>query len=178
MITRTIVYFHKNIRLEAANYTGKRAYFLTQCCHDRRKHFANPARCEWLLAHLRAISAAYSFAIPAYCIMPNHMHLLADGLLPTSDFLRFIKALKIKTSREFAVGEGAPFWQKKYFDHILRPTDSMDSGAWYIWLNQVRAPLARGPGIKPFAGSFTTKVRTGPTGPDFWVQPCKAAHSH
>src|SRR5438309_1477845 len=102
------MYFHKNIQLNDINYMGKRAYFVTQCCHERRRYFSGPALCKWLLSHLLAISTANSFAIPAYCITPNHMHLLVDGLLPTSDFLHFIKALKIKTSREFALESDEP----------------------------------------------------------------------
>ena len=173
MITRTIMYFHKNIRLEVANYSGKRAYFVTQCCHERRKHFTDPANCDWLLSHIRVISIAHSFAIPAYCFMPNHIHLLVDGLLPTSNFLHFMKAFKIKTSREFAVANGTPLWQKKYFDHILRAKESMDAAAWYIWLNPVRAGLARAPGLYSFAGSFTTEIPNCSTWPDFWVPPYK-----
>jgi putative transposase len=173
MITHTIMYFHKNIRLEPANYTGKKAYFVTQCCHERRKYFVDPATCEWLLSHLRGISLAHSFAIPAYCIMPNHIHLLVDGLLPTSDFLHFMKTMKIKTSREFASGNTTPLWQKKHFDHIMRPKESMDAAAWYIWLNPVRGALARAPGLYPFAGSFTTGIPSCSTCPDFWVPPYK-----
>ena len=167
------MYFHKNIRLNDTNYTGKRTYFVTQCCYERRKHFTDPVNCQWLLSHLRVISIADYFAIAAYCIMPNHIHLLVDGLLPTSDFLHFMKALKIKTSREFAVANGTPLWQKKYFDHILRPRESMDAVAWYIWLNPVRARLERAPGLYTFAGSFTTKIPTCSTWPDFWVPPYK-----
>ena len=173
MITRSVMYFHKNIRLIAANYTGKRAYFVTQCCHDRQKYFANPARCEWLLSHVRVLSANHCFTVPAYCVMPDHVHLLVDGLSPTSDFLKFMKSLKIKTSREFAINGGFPLWQKKYFDHILRPKESMDAVAWYIWLNPVRAGLERVPGLYPFAGSFTTEIPTWLTWPDFWVPPYK-----
>jgi putative transposase len=171
MITHAIMYFYKNIRLDASSYTGKRTYFATQCCHERRKYFTDPAKCEWLLSRLRVISTAHSFAIPAYCIMPNHVHLLVDGLLPASDFLYFMKTLKIKTSREFAVENSARLWQKKYFDHILRPKESMDAVAWYIWLNPVRAALARAPGLYPFAGSFTTDIPSCSTWPDFWVPP-------
>ena len=165
------MYFHKNIRLNHTNYTGKRTYFVTQCCHERRRYFAGPARCKWLLSHLRFISIAHSFAIAAYCIMPNHIHLLVDGLLPTSNFLHFMKALKIKTGREFAVADGIPLWQKKYFDHILRPRESVDAVAWYIWLNPVRARLEQAPGLYPFAGSFTTEIPNCSTWPDFWVPP-------
>jgi putative transposase len=132
MITHVVIYFSDDMRLNGANYSGKRAYFVTQCCHERRKYFAEPARCEWLLSHLRTLSTANSFAIPAYCVMPDHVHLLVDGLLPTSDFLKFMKGLKLKTSREFALENGMPLWQKKYFDHILRPKESMDAVAWYI----------------------------------------------
>jgi len=172
MITHAIMYFHKNIRLDATSYTGKRAYFVTQCCHERRKYFTDPAKCEWFLSHLRDISIAHSFAVPAYCIMPNHIHLLVDGLLPTSDFLHFMKALKIKSGREFAAGN-TPLWQKKYFDHILRPKESIDSVAWYIWLNPVRGALARAPGLYLFAGSFTTVIPNCSTWPNFWVPPYK-----
>jgi putative transposase len=173
MITGTVMYFHKNIRLDAANYTGKRAYFVTQCCHERRKYFGDPARCKWLISHLRSLSAEHSFAIPAYCVMPDHVHLLVDGLLATSDFLHFMKTLKIKTSREFAVKGGMTLWQKKYIDHILRPKGSMSAVAWYIWLNPVRAGLARVPGIYPFAGSFTTEIPKYSAWPDRWVPPHK-----
>jgi REP-associated tyrosine transposase len=173
MITHKLMYFHKNIRLEGSNYTGKRTYFVTQCCHERRKCFVDPARCEWLLSHVRCLSATHGFAVPAYCVMPDHVHLLVDGLAPTSDFLKFMKSLKIKTSREFAEESGTPLWQKKYFDHVLRPKESMDAMAWYIWLNPVRRGLARAPGLYPFAGSFTTKIPNCSTWPDPWVPPYK-----
>ena len=172
-ITRAIMYFHRNIRLAAVNYTGKRAYFVTQCCHERRRHFSGSGRCEWLLSQILSISAANSFAIPAYCIIPDHLHLLVEGLSATADFLNFMKSLKIKTSREFAINNDTPLWQKKYFDHILRPRESMDAVAWYIWLNPVRARLERAPGLYPFAGSFTTEIPTCSSWPDFWVPPYK-----
>jgi putative transposase len=173
MITGTVMYFHRDIRLDAANYTGKRAFFATQCCHQRRKFFADPARCDWLLSHLRRLSVTYGLAIPAYCAMPDHLHLLVDGLLATSDFLHFMKTFKIKTSREFAVESNMPLWQKKYFDHILRPKESMDAVAWYIWLNPVRGGLARAAGIYPFAGSFTTTIPKRLPWPATWVPPYK-----
>jgi hypothetical protein len=94
-------------------------------------------------------------------------------LLPTSDLLHFMKTLKISTSREFAPGNGTPLWQKKYFDHILRPKESMDAVAWYIWVNPVRAALARAPGLYTFAGSFITNIPSCSTWPDFWVPPYK-----
>jgi len=41
-----------------------------------------------------------SFDVHAYCLMPDHLHFLAEGTEPTSDLRHFIKSLKIKTSRQ------------------------------------------------------------------------------
>jgi len=32
-------------------------------------------------------------------------------------------------------------WQKGYYDHVLRTGESMDSAAWYVFMNPVRAGL-------------------------------------
>jgi putative transposase len=171
IITIMQMYFHKNIRLSSANYTGNRAYFVTQCCHDRSAYFQDAVNCEWFLGHLRSVSTACFFAVPAYCVMPDHVHLLVAGLAPNSDFLRFMKGLKIKTSREFASPAGLVLWQKKYYDHILRPKESMDPVAWYIWLNPVRAGLAADAGIYPFAGSFTGSMPASLSSTGDWAPP-------
>lgn len=152
------MYHHKNIRLNSSNYVGKSAYFVTICCFDRNPIFTTSASCTRIIQALRETSTAHSFSIHASCIMPDHVHLLAEGLEVRSDLLNFIKSFKIKTSCEFAGQLAPPLWQKKYFDHVLRPNESIDAVAWYIWLNPIRAGLASEPGGFPFAGSFTTAI--------------------
>jgi len=167
------MYQHKNIRLNPRNYLGKAAYFVTLCCFDRRKVFSDPDNCKWLLNHLRELSSVHNFAVHAFCIMPDHFHLLVQGLNPVSDLVGFMKSFRIKTSREFAAKHSFPLWQKKYFDHILRPNESLSAVAWYIWLNPVRADLASSPGVYSFAGSFTTSIpATSPLSPA-WLPPFK-----
>src|SRR5260370_38888800 len=82
-------------------------------------------------------------------------------------------ALKRKRSRGLGMGKGTSLGQKKYFDHILRPKESMDSVAWYIWLNPIRRGLVRTPGLYPFAGSFTTTIPKCLVSPEIWVTPYK-----
>ena len=164
-------YPHKNIRLSPSNYLGQQTYFVTSCCYARRKIFSDPRRCQWLLDVLRVESTVRGFVIHAYCIMPDHLHLLAEGLAEHSDFLNFIKVFKIKTSRRCAGQLNQPLWQKKYFDHILRPNESIDTVAWYIWLNPVRAGLAAEAGVFPFAGSFTTVIPKTHFFPETWTPP-------
>jgi len=89
--------------------------------------------------------------------MPDHVHLLAEGLRAESDLIQFIRSIKIKTSTPIERKTGKTLWQKKFYDHILRNNDSPDSVAWYIWMNPVRANLCRVPDEYSFLGSFTGK---------------------
>jgi putative transposase len=169
MIGGPRMYPHKNIRLSPSNYLGQRTYFVTQCCENRAEYFREAKNCDRLLSHLRSLSKTHHFAVLAYCIMPDHLHIMLDGLEPTSNLMAFMKSFKIKTSREFSRRASGLLWQKKYYDHILRPKESVDAVAWYIWMNPVRASLADTPGKYPYAGSFVTMIPKVPALPDMWV---------
>jgi putative transposase len=145
----------KNLRLPAANYRGRRFYFVTLCCFQRRKTFARLTHCTWLLEFIQSEAATKNFAVPAYCIMPDHCHLLLEALDESSDLLRLMKSLKIKTSRRFWRQERRQLWQHAYFEHILRRPEEIQSVSWYIWLNPVRKGIASQPQAYPFAGSLT-----------------------
>jgi len=133
---------HKNIRIGSQNYVGGGWYFVTICYADSRRIFSSPSRCESFLEHLRQAAASRSFVIHAYCIMPDHVHLLAEGLDETADLLNFMKTLKVRTSREFRHARRRRAVAEEVFDHILRPGEVPDRVAWYIWMNPVRAALA------------------------------------
>jgi REP element-mobilizing transposase RayT len=94
-------FHHKNIRLEHWNYLGQRWFFTTLCCANRRKHFASAKFSSEFLDILRANAATHEFAIHAYCLMPDHVHLLAEGLSPQSGLIQFSRAIKSKTSTPF-----------------------------------------------------------------------------
>jgi putative transposase len=145
------MYFHKNIRLSHGSYIGRQFYFVTLCCCDRRQVFSDATSCCWLLQVLRAESAARGFAVRAYCVMPDHVHFLAEGLLPSSNLTDFVRAFKIKTSRAYRRDSSQTLGQKKYFDHILRPNEPIEPVAYYIWMNPVRKGLSCAVGEYPFA---------------------------
>jgi len=167
---------HKNIRLPKLGYLGHRFYFVTMCCHELNKTFGNPRICEWLRDLLRAETSYRDFAIHAYCLMPDHLHFLAEGRSQTSDLLDFVKSFKIKTSRIHARKTSQPLWQKKYFDHILRTGESPESVAWYIWMNPVRGGMSSALGEYPFSGSFTGLMeRLASSSPELWTPPWKPA---
>ena len=145
----------KNIRLPAANYLGRRSYFITMCFDRRRRFGANARLARWLTLCLRKHALACEFFVHAYCIMPDHIHVLAVGGSGDSNLVKFVESFKQATAVDFAYRTGQRLWQVKYYDHILRRADAEDRVAWYIWMNPVRKCICRAPGDYPFSGSFT-----------------------
>jgi putative transposase len=145
----------KNLRLDIDHYRGRNLYFVTLCFHDRRRLGTNPRLASWLIASLRKHAAVCAFFIHAYCVMPDHMHLLAAGASEESNLIKLVESFKQETAVEFTRRTHRRLWQLKYYDRILRASDALDRVAWYIWMNPVRQGLCRTPTDYPFLGSFT-----------------------
>lgn len=91
--------------------------------------------------------------------MPDHVHLLLEGLGPACNLVQFVKILKQKSGFTYSKNTGERLWQRFFYDHILRPADHPDAVAWYIWLNPVRAGLCAAPQDYRFSGSLTLDYR-------------------
>ena len=172
---------HKNIRLPAEQYRGQKSYFVTACFDRRRSYGTRPAVARWLTARLREHAVTKGFLIHAYCLMPDHLHFLAEGANRDSDLLDFVGSFKKETGFQFEGREKQRLWQFKFYDHILRSGAKAEAVCWYIWLNPVRGGLCRAPTEYAFSGSFTeqganllkSRPATGWTPP--WKTECSAA---
>lgn len=168
--------FHrKDIRLPVDHYLGRKFYFLTLCFECRRRFGANPRVASWLIAQLQRHSVTQGFFVHAYCVMPDHLHLLASAASDESNLMAFVESFKQETAYEFARRSRRDLWQSKYYDRILRGSDSPESVAWYIWLNPVRKGLCSAPTEYPFLGSFTEvgkRLLQGSAAPA-WTPPWK-----
>ena len=171
----TSAFNRKSIRLPTANYRGRKSYFVTLCFSGRRRFGANPRLAAWLIANLRKHSADCGFFVHAYCIMPDHMHVMATAADERSNLVKFVESYKQATAVEFTRRAHRPLWQFKYYDRILRASDSVDRVVWYIWMNPVRAGLCAVPREFPYVGSFTeigTKLLKSAAG-TVWIPPWK-----
>jgi REP-associated tyrosine transposase len=170
---------HKNIRLPPERYLGRNLYFVTICFHKRRHFGTNPRVARWIINQIRKHAAGCEFFVHAYCVMPDHLHVLAGGKSETSNMLKFVVTFKQHTGAEFERRTYRPLWQFKYYDHILRGSDSADRVARYIWLNPVRKGLCAEPTDYPFLGSFTSigaKILKGAALQE-WTPPWKTVAS-
>jgi REP element-mobilizing transposase RayT len=142
-------------RLEGFDYVGRHRYFLTFCCRDRLAVFKDPRIAEQTLTQFRRTSTLEAFAILAYCLMPDHAHLLAEGLSQDSDFRRFAKMAKQRSGGLYARTHHRRLWQEGYYERVLRDEDDARDLARYILNNPVRAGLVETPEAYPFVGSDT-----------------------
>ncbi|MCW5548134.1 MAG: hypothetical protein KIT44_04150 [Opitutaceae bacterium] len=102
---------------------------------------------------LRHASNSYRIVVPAYCLMPDHFHLLAAGIAPDSDQLLWTRAIRRSLNQHLAPRR----LQKQAYDHVLR-TDESDRDSFtalvhYLCENPVRARLAPRPVDWPYCGT-------------------------
>jgi putative transposase len=90
----------------------------------------------------------------AYCLMPDHVHLLVS-VKGDQSLTRLVGSWKSRcTLAARARGKNFALWQRSFFDHALRREESIQAAAEYIWANPVRAGLVERPGDYPLAGGF------------------------
>jgi putative transposase len=113
--------------------------------------------------------------VHAYCLMPDHCHLLLTGRTVQanlSDMIRGFKGGAAKSLRQFGIFDA---WQKGFYEHILRSGEDCASAMAYIFENPVRAGLAKDCYAWPFSGSFVLEWREFQPPVKKFVPPYKAA---
>jgi REP element-mobilizing transposase RayT len=142
-------------RLAGFEYRGHYRYFVTICTRERRRLFVAPDVVDLLVLQLRHAAAMTEMAVPAYCVMPDHVHILAEGTTASADFREFVRLFKQTSSFAYARTHGAHLWQRGYFERVLRADEDSVHVTRYIMENPVRAGLVADALAYPFSGSLT-----------------------
>ena len=144
----------KNNRLSLKNYSGKQIVFITINTAGRSIIFIEKNIVNDHLAILQHTAAELGFDVPAYCFMPDHLHLLVVGKHEKSELISFIKKFKQVTGFSYKQKIGRILWQKSFYDHILRKQENMIDCAEYILANPVREKIAERMRDYPYSGSL------------------------
>jgi len=107
------------------------------------------------------------YELLAWCIMPNHIHMLFRLMNDSID--RVMRSLKTFTSREanIVLGREGSFWQADYYDRSVRDDTELPRFVDYIRGNPAKAHLENWPWVKvyddrlPVAGPEVRRLRTG-----------------
>jgi len=121
---------------------------------DRIPAFARPDAAQLAVDALRFYHGK-SVEVLAYCVMPDHVHLLvriAEGGPSLSrwigDFKRWVsRAVRKQLELELT-------WQPGFFERVIRDTEDLVEAARYVVGNPVRAGLAGNPQDYFWSGSF------------------------
>lgn len=144
-------------RLASFNYIGPYRYSLTICTDKRVRAFVG----DWpYLEALWALSAAagkYGFDVWAFCFMPDHCHLLAEGN-EKARLIPFIRRFKQQVGYHYKMHAGASLWQRSFHDRILRTEEDTRNVIRYILNNPVRKGLVTEALDYLFIGSFVAPL--------------------
>ena len=83
------------------------------------------------------------YALLAWVVMPNHVHLLVE--VWDTPLWQLVKSWKTFCAREAnkLLGRNGPFWQREYMDTLIRNQAHLRTAIRYIETNPVRAKLVR-----------------------------------
>ncbi len=145
-------------RLALSHYRGRYSHFLTAATYDRRPAFTDAALCATVTEQLFQSATKRGFAVFAYCLMPDHVHVLIEAERADADFLKWVHLWRQLSGFWERKRTGQYLWQEGYWDHTLRDDESLSAVAAYIVLNPVRAGLVASPEEYPFTGSSRFSV--------------------
>jgi putative transposase len=135
-------------------YTQMPVYFLTICSDGRKNILANPGVHE-AFADYANRAVQHNVWVGRYVLMPDHVHLFAAFSPISPDVSEWVKGLKAVVSRHLKErGLAGPYWQERFFDHVLRSKESHAEKWVYVRENPVRAGLVMIWSDWPFQGEI------------------------
>ena len=149
----------KKIRLENYDYSSAGAYFITLCTKNKEQNLSriivgdgSPVPKNTTYGHvgekyINDIKSKYSgVSVDKYVIMPNHTHMIivisqCGTGDPSPTIGKIMGWFKYQTTKDINNIRSSPmqiFWQRSYFDHIIRGQQDYEEQWRYIDENPVR----------------------------------------
>ena len=159
------IHHRKSIRLEGCDYSKEGMYFITICTRNRGLYFwAYPELKEIVSRQWQKLTERYpNLILDEFIIMPNHIHGIIivgatlavaqnnrAGARPAPTIGKIVGTFKslcvndwliyIEENRIDGVGK---FWQRNYYEHIIRNENELNKIREYIQNNSLKWFLDR-----------------------------------
>ena len=127
------------------NYTRNNVYggtyFFTLVTEDRVPVFMDKNAMEVLMAAIKETRKRNPFELVAYCILPDHVHLIME--LPADDnlFSQKVRSIKRLTTIRLRKITGIPnltIWQNRFWEHTVRNQVDLKYCFDYVHYNPVK----------------------------------------
>lgn len=131
-------------------YVPGSAVFITQVVQDREPVFRNSQHVSLLRQILRNVKELHPFVMLGYVILADHFHLLVQ---PTGNdnFSQIMHSLKTNFTKEYkrqiglSSSQFMKFWQKRFWDHVIRDDRDLENHLHYIHFNPVKHGYVKDP---------------------------------
>ena len=129
-------------RLPDFAYKGTYAYHVILRTQDGKPAPSERSAAAYCAEKLLQVASQLEFRILAYCVMSTHLHVLIQGVEPSSDLMRFVQRFKHKTSfHNKRQSMGSRLWQQSFYDRVLRDDEDLEVVARYVLANPIKAGL-------------------------------------
>ena len=124
-------------------YIPGSAIFITQVVQYREPVFNSPEAVVLLRGILQNVKQLHPFTMLGYVFLPDHFHLIFQ---PTgkSNFSGIMHSLKLNFTKEYkkliglSASQSMKFWQKRFWDHVIRDEKDFENHLHYIHNNPVK----------------------------------------
>jgi putative transposase len=155
--------------LDPEFYRGDAAVHWTLTVFDRKTGWLNHSFHSGFRELLLHVAAREGLFCPAYCLMPDHIHLLWLGLRHDTDQRNGMSFIRTHLEPRLSPHK----FQPQAHDHVLRDEERKRGAfakiSFYILANPIRAGLVPETGIWPYGGAAIPGYpNLHPLENDFW----------
>jgi REP element-mobilizing transposase RayT len=145
---------HRHLQRLAVVFARQPVFFITTCVRERRPVLAQSSAAQILVEEWQLARQRHGWQIGRYVIMPDHVHFFATPENDNARLTSFVSLWKQWTAKRIVrdCGIESPFWQPRFFDHLLRTEESYADKREYVLNNPVRAELVAKAEDWPFSG--------------------------
>jgi putative transposase len=121
-------------------YSGN-IWFFTVVTNRRTPILTTEAARESLRNAIDHCRKIYPFAIKAWVLLPDHLHCIWDFPECDLNYSRRWAIIKRKFTQAFAARERPPFWQNRFWAHLIMDENDYENHMNYIHYNPVKHGL-------------------------------------
>jgi len=126
---------------------------VTAVTRDRFPSFRNHDFAGEVASQIPAFFDKRGFAVTAYCLMPDHVHLLLEGTTDDADLREAVRVWKQLVGYAWKRRTRTHLWQAGFYDRVLRERDDTCAVVRYLLNNPVRAGLVQDAAQYRWSGS-------------------------
>ncbi len=148
------IHHRRSVRLPTYDYSMAGAYFITICTHNRELSLQAEQIRDVIRSAWHGLPARFpGAALDEFVVMPNHVHGIimltgaASGQGATragaassatlGQVVRAFKSISAIEANRVLARSGAPFWQRNYYEHVIRDEEELNVVRRYIRDNPV-----------------------------------------